>query len=490
MMRPVLVAVPPVMPKDVSFNGNTLSWTDNSLSETAFVVEKFAAGGTQWTPINTITRALTDPNTTGQSLSFADASWADGDSYRVFAQNTIGDTATAGFPTVTVNSAYAYVGAATPTAAPTNLAASLQAGPQINLTWKDNSSNETGFAIERSVNGGAFSLLSTVASNTVSYIDSTVSTGSTYAYRVAATNLMGLTAYTNTVSINVPLNAPSNLTATLQSGPKINLAWTDNSSNESGFTLQRSVNGGAFLTLANLGPNVTSYVDSALTIGNTYTYQVAATNQYGSSAYSNTASVPVPTVPVAPSNLTASLQAGPQANLTFTDNATNETGFVLERSVNGGAYAPLTTLSQLLGTGIVSYTDITISAGNSYRYRVAAVNMSGVSAYATSGNVSVPAMPNAPGSFTATNGANQGTSRRVNLTWTDLSNNETGFRIERSTDNITWALVTTTGANATSYTVTGLTRNTNYYFRIRANNGNIIFSVWVTASPFPIHTNP
>ena len=56
------------------------------------------------------------------------------------------------------------------------------------------------------------------------------------------------------------------------------------------------------------------------------------------------------------------------------------------------------------------------------------------------------------------------------LAWNDNSTNETGFRIERSNNGTSgWSLVTTVGANVTSYENTGLRKKTTYYYRVRAN---------------------
>jgi phosphodiesterase/alkaline phosphatase D-like protein len=105
-------------------------------------------------------------------------------------------------------------------------------------------------------------------------------------------------------------------------------------------------------------------------------------------------------------------------------------------------------------------------------------------------------MPALPTNFTATNGANNNNQRTIILSWLDNSLNETGFTIERATNStFTTGYSTTTvaavnGTGARTFTVTGLSRNTKYYFRIRANNGAIIFTGWVNASPFPITTNP
>ncbi len=192
----------------------------------------------------------------------------------------------------------------------------------------------------------------------------------------------------------------------------------------------------------------------------------------------------------------ATLQAGPQVSLTWRDNATNETGFVIERSVNGGAFTQIATAPARNNTGNVTYVDTTAVATSTvttYAYRVAAVNIAGTSAYATSAAVSVPALPAAPTNFTVVNGPNSNNQRSVNLSWIDNSTNETGFTIQRATNaSFTGNSVTTVNvaANTTTLSVTGLNRNTTYYFRIRVNNGTFVFTAYVNATPFPITTNP
>ncbi|WP_083940956.1 DNRLRE domain-containing protein [Pseudoduganella violaceinigra] len=89
------------------------------------------------------------------------------------------------------------------------------------------------------------------------------------------------------------------------------------------------------------------------------------------------------------------------------------------------------------------------------------------------GNTS-PTVPAAPGGLAAT----AASQSAINLAWTDNSNNETGFDIERSSDSITWAALASVGSNIQSYANTGLSASTKYYYRVRAKNsaGNSAYS--------------
>jgi hypothetical protein len=85
-------------------------------------------------------------------------------------------------------------------------------------------------------------------------------------------------------------------------------------------------------------------------------------------------------------------------------------------------------------------------------------------------------VPNAPSNLNA----NPTSPTTVVLSWTDNSNNESGFRIERCVNNncTNFVQIAQTGANTVNFTNTGLTRNTRYRYRVRAFNasGNSAYS--------------
>jgi len=306
------------------------------------------------------------------------------------------------------------------------------------------------------------------------------------------------------VSVALPPNAPNGLAWTTSGNggnTTLTLTWNDNSINETEFVVQRMSGTGAWVDLATVPspldqPNTygtRTYIDPTFRWNTTaYAYRVVARNTIGYGGEFMSLSAQSVSVAVAaiqnPTNLTATLLAGPQVRLTFTDNATNETGFVIQRSDNGGTFSQIGTAPARNNTGGVTFVDTAVAVGNVYAYRVAAVNAAGSSAYSNTANVAV-SVPAAPSNVNAT-AARQGNNERVTLTWTDNANNESGFEIQRATDGgFTTGLVTSTvGANVTTFTTGNISRVA-YYFRVRAVNV-IGQSIWVNAAPFPITPAP
>jgi fibronectin type 3 domain-containing protein len=270
-------------------------------------------------------------------------------------------------------------------------------------------------------------------------------------------------------------------------GAPVNLTWTDatpptpvnlgNPANEIGFRIQRATVGknaqpGAYAQIGSALANATRYTDTTADTVSTYSYEVVAFNAAGNSTSAPVTVGPPTGLPAAPTGLLATLQSGPQVGLTWTDNATNETGFVVERAVGAGAFSTLATVGPRINTGSVSYADTTVTAGNTYAYRVKAVNGGGSSAYSNTASVSLSSPPAAPSGLTARAARTKGLTDTVTLAWRDNANNETGFTIQRATNNtFTAGLNTSTvAANTITTQQTGLARGTIYWYRIRAVN--------------------
>jgi len=173
---------------------------------------------------------------------------------------------------------------------PSSLAATTVNASQIKLTWTDNSGIESGFKIERATaSGGPFTQIATVGANVKSYTSTGLKALTTYWYRVRAYNSVGNSGYSNTDSAKtdgLPPGAPSNLAATAVSTSQINLTWTQNSSDETGFKIERATSsGGTYAQIATVGANVTSYVNTGLSGSTTYYYRVCSYNTWGNSAY-------------------------------------------------------------------------------------------------------------------------------------------------------------------------------------------------------------
>lgn len=118
--------------------------------------------------------------------------------------------------------------------APSGATATAISPSQVDLSWTDASSNETGFKIQRKVGSGSFADLTTVSSGVTSYSDTTVSGSTTYTYRIIATNAAGDSAGADTSAVTTPAAPtppakPTNLLATPQGPNVVSLSWQDNS---------------------------------------------------------------------------------------------------------------------------------------------------------------------------------------------------------------------------------------------------------------------
>ena len=358
---------------------------------------------------------------------------------------------------------------------PSGLTATPISSSQINLGWTDNSSDETNFRVERSPDGSTgWTEIGSAAANSPSYSSTGLSTCTTYYYRVRAYRSSdgAYSSYSNTASTTstgCSLNAPSGLTATPISASQINLSWTDNSSDETNFRGELSLNGSTGWTeIGTVVANTTSASTIGLSACTTYYFRVRAyrSSDGAYSSYSNIANATTTGCSLnAPSGLTALPISSSQINLGWTDNSSDETNFRVESSPDGST--GWTEIGSVVANS-PSYLSTGLSACTTYYYRVRAYRSSD-GAYSSYGNTAsattIGCSLNAPSGLTAI----PISASQINLSWTDNSSDETNFRVESSPDGSTgWTEIGSVVANSPSYSSTGLSACTTYYYRVRA----------------------
>jgi hypothetical protein len=160
---------------------------------------------------------------------------------------------------------------------------------EIKLVWTDNSTDETGFNVERRTGEeGTFIIIDSTGKNTTDWTDNDIEDGVKYYYRVCAFNNVGNSGYTNEVEIVTTLNNPTDLTIIDFEDNPVKLSWTDNSQNEMGYIIERSQgNNELFSIIAEINASNTTFTDEAISPKTQYHYKIKAFNNITPSTYSN-----------------------------------------------------------------------------------------------------------------------------------------------------------------------------------------------------------
>jgi fibronectin type 3 domain-containing protein len=392
---------------------------------------------------------------------------------------------------------------------------------QVALTWTAGT-GATSYNVKRStVSGSGYATVS--SPTTTSYTNTGLTNGTTYYYVVTSVNASGQSANSNQASATPQAGTPpvpTGLTATA-GNTQVVLSWNA-SSGATAYDVKRStVSGSGYATINS--PTGTSYTNTGLTNGTTYYYVVAAKNASGSSANSSQVSA----TPVASgTNLAlnkpatastveatgeeavkavdgnsgtrwASLSADPQwiyVDLQATYNVTEvklnwETAcgkdYLIQVSPDASTWTTIKTVTGNTTGGVKDYTGLSGSGRYVRMYGTARATGFGYSlfdfeVYGSAGG----SPPAAPTGLTATAG-----NAQVALSWT-ASSGATAYDVKRSTVSGS-GYATVASPTTTSYTNTGLTNGTTYYFVVDAKNANgtSANSSQVSATPAANTTN-
>ncbi|MGE5552124.1 MAG: fibronectin type III domain-containing protein [Bacteroidota bacterium] len=351
-----------------------------------------------------------------------------------------------------------------PDAAVAELLAVPGAG-QIALSWINPTSDFAGVRIVRRAGRTPFNAYDGVPvydGTGDSYTDTGLADGTVYYYAAFAYDNCrnyGPKAWVKAVP-GTPA-APAGFTATANTG-YVSLAWTPVSGATSYRVYRRDGSETRYFEVS----AGTSYEDRNVE-EKTYTYYVVGLNTVGEGQPSTEAEATLTAdalTPSPPSDPRAITVTNTTVTLSWTDNALNETGFIVERSDDNG-----TTWTERgrVGFDVTTFTDMGLTPGATYRYRVMAVRGSQASGSVETGNVTTTAAPLAPTNLVW----NVISAGRVNLAWTGAATGVTGYRVDVCDAAGTVLRSINLGADATSCSVTGLAPGVSYIFKVSAVNG-------------------
>ncbi|QLH08830.1 hypothetical protein DSQ19_04450 [Candidatus Nitrosotenuis sp. DW1] len=413
--------------------------------------------------------------------------------YHVYAINSIGTSASSSEVSATPTS----TSSGTNPGAPTGLTAVPASPTQVNLSWSAPSNNGgyqiTGYRIEYRVGSSSYTtLVSNTGSLSTAYSHTGLTTGQVYIYRVFTITSFGTSVQPSTEAVAQPQSssaltvpgAPTGLTAVPVSPTQVNLSWTTPSNNGgsaiSGYKIESKSGSGSYSVLvSNTASTSTIYSHTGLVTGTVYTYKVSAVNSIGTGTTSSEVSATPTssssaTVPSAPTSLIATSVSSTQNNLSWSAPSNNGgyqiTGYKIEYRIGSGSYSVLVSNTASTST---AYSHTGLSAGQTYVYRVSAINSIGTSSASAESSTTPSSSntPSAPTGFTAVTAS----PTQVNLSWSPPSNNGgsaiTGYKIEVKKGTGSYeTLVANTASTATSFIHTGLTKGTIYYYRVSAIN--------------------
>ena len=281
------------------------------------------------------------------------------------------------------------------------------------------------------------------------YTDESLAAGTSYSYKVRATNTAGGTATSAALATWTRPSAPTGVSAA-PTGDQVKLTWTP-APGATSYHVLRCVGGSCDPDTDIATTAESTFTDAGLSLGTNYSYKVTASNTAGSSSSSATVSAATK-----PNAVTLSVSANPkQVNLTWTA-APTATSYAIYR--DGSQIATV--------NSDLKFTDSNVTGGFVYAYQVYAVNDAGRSL--SSNTATTSTAPYAPTGLAANT-----TATTATLTW--VSSGSSKYQVYRCAGVCQPGeadLVATINSGSTkTYTDTGLTALGQYTYSVKAGNG-------------------
>ncbi|NQU05792.1 MAG: hypothetical protein HQ568_06850, partial [Calditrichaeota bacterium] len=387
---------------------------------------------------------------------------------------------------------------ATTAVAPSGLIAEAISDSEVELTWEDAGS---GYRLEhKTIDAAEWTTAGEMEVGDSTYTDTGLDEATAWLYRIYSVIEAGESEPSETaMAITLPI-PPENFSAEqdVNTTNTIIVTWTDKSSKESRYELQRRVGSdGGFQGYSNFDADTESFRDTELNDNQTYYYRIAVVAEVVideentvevSSAMSDFAAATTSILtPNPPTDFSAEAVDHTSIALTWTDNSDNEIGFIVLRGLS--RFGVFTSI-QTTAIDAEGYTDTGLEEEVQYFYKVFAFNADGNSDTTAVLSVITPeGPPAAPQNLVI----EQVGYAHLSFSWDDVSDNEHGFVIDRSVgsdDN--WLELPRLLPDSIYYYDRDIQPLTEYYYRIYAFNqmgnsdySNIISATSLIAPPLP-----
>lgn len=358
----------------------TIGWSDGATNELFYEVER--CHGANCTDFAAVSRSPLAANATGMTESglTADSVYR----FRVRATNGNGSSAW-----LTSNDVWTLL------KANTAFTVTSISGNSISFSWTLGATDYTNIEIDRCAGATCTDFkavfASPLAGNVTSFTEGGLSPATAYRFRLRGYSEVTTSDWltSDPITTQSAVADPTSFSLTSLSDTGISFSWQDNSASELIYEVERcSGNGCSSFAAAPGSPlaaNTTSYSGTGLTPSSYYTYRVRATGGTGSSNWLTGAQVK--TAPQAPTGFTKGTVTSASVQFTWTDNASDETGYEIQKCSGSGCSNFSATALSPIAANSVTYTESSLSGLTTYRFRIRAVRTGVGSSWLTSDDI-------------------------------------------------------------------------------------------------------